>query len=122
MASRRSACPVADQRHVDPAARAGMTHVGFLVIGESLVDLIAGPGPHAFTAHAGGSPFNVAIGPARYLAFHKAIQEASTLDARWVRDADLRSPCRRSHVHPGRRPRPVSSGPGQEGRTHRMES
>lgn len=35
------------------------------VIGEALVDLIAGQVPRSFTAFAGGSPFNVAIGLAR---------------------------------------------------------
>lgn len=37
----------------------------FLVIGESLIDLIAEPEPGTFTAHPGGSPFNVAVGLAR---------------------------------------------------------
>lgn len=37
----------------------------FLVIGESLVDLIADSTPGTFTARPGGSPFNVAVGLAR---------------------------------------------------------
>jgi fructokinase len=37
----------------------------FLVIGESLIDLVADPRSNSFTAHAGGSPFNVAVGLAR---------------------------------------------------------
>ena len=37
----------------------------FVVIGESLVDLVADVRPGRFSAHAGGSPFNVAIGLAR---------------------------------------------------------
>jgi fructokinase len=38
---------------------------GFLVIGESLVDLVTVPGSDTFTAYAGGSPLNVAVGLAR---------------------------------------------------------
>lgn len=35
------------------------------VVGEALLDLIAGPGARAFVAHPGGSPANVAVGLAR---------------------------------------------------------
>jgi fructokinase len=38
---------------------------GILVIGESLVDLVADPGSDVFAATAGGSPFNIALGLAR---------------------------------------------------------
>jgi len=41
------------------------TGVLVTVIGEALIDLIAGQAPRSFTANPGGSPFNVAIGLAR---------------------------------------------------------
>ncbi len=47
----------------EPVDRARGT--GLLIIGESLVDLIAEAGSNVFTARAGGSPFNVALGVAR---------------------------------------------------------
>lgn len=46
-----------------PAAAAGPGHVS--VIGEALIDLVAGAEALTFVAHPGGSPFNVAVGLAR---------------------------------------------------------
>jgi fructokinase len=36
-----------------------------VVVGDSLVDLVGGPDGRTYVAHPGGSPMNVAFGPAR---------------------------------------------------------